>query len=70
MRRTLSMGSSRRHWKMAECSESIGRIVAPGLARQRHQRPSGHHQRLLVGQGQDAPARQDALGSRARRRLR
>ena len=50
---SLRMGdcSPARHWKMAECSESIGRIGA----RFSHHVFAAHHERLLVGQRQFLP---------------
>ena len=62
---TSSMRLPARHWKIALCSLSTGRIVAPLVLRcLGHQRARGD-QRLLVGE-RDGPARLD--GGHDRRR--
>ena len=45
----------RRHWWMAQCSESTGTISAPGVGPGPLDHRGAGDQRLLVGQGEPAP---------------
>ena len=55
-----------RHWKIAECSLSIGSSVAPPSLHRAHEQRATDHQRLLVGQQQPlAGARRSQAGRQA-----
>ena len=71
MRSAQRARSSGRHWKIAECSLSIGSSVAPPSRTALHEQRAADDQRLLVGQQQAlAGARRGQARRAARRRRR